>query len=91
MEIDFKIYSNFSLTVDDFKINHTGNVLDVISITMHEQYDDKTLENDIAILQIEAVPDLVPACLPPKYFKFDGHVGTPIGKTVRTAIVNLGK
>ena len=75
----FKIYS-FSKTVDDFQILWLGNVLYVTSITMHHEYNNDTLENDIAILQIRDPPDVIPVCLPVKHLTFVGQTGTPIGK-----------
>ena len=72
---------SFSKTVSDFKIGWLGNV-NVTSITMHKQYNNDTLENDIAILQIRDFPDLIPACLPVSHLEFVGHVGIPIGKQI---------
>ena len=65
--------------MDEVTVYLLGDHYYVSSFLIHQKYNSKTIENDIAIVYTER-PSISPSiCLPPPYEEFTDKIGIVVG------------
>lgn len=73
------------IRIGGLKLSKRMRTLSVINVIPHEEYDARTMENDIALIKIHPpisfTPEVLPICLPASKKKnlYDGKICKSIG------------